>query len=123
VLRTDRTVEGHARAVARQRLRHAFIGGTRRSPLRIQRRIVHIGEYQRPIERIGKSREEYESSSGACDRTDRKLAHASSKAPIGHPNPALHASGNDAARFALKKRNNRCANRVLKPLSTPSNSV
>src|SRR5262249_7988065 len=47
-------------------------------------------------------------------------AHASNKAPIGHPNPALRASSN-AARFALEKWNNRRPDMVLKPLGALSN--
>ena len=43
-------------AIARQSLRHIFVGCAQRSPLRVQRRIILIGLHQGPFERVGVSR-------------------------------------------------------------------
>ena len=85
ILRAHRAVECHPRPVTRQRLRHPFIGRTHRSALRIERRIVLIGQYQSPIERVGMGRQEHRRQARACDRADRKSTRPSCRSPTRHP--------------------------------------
>ena len=48
-------VSGDLRTIARQRLRHVFVGGANLGALRVELRIVLIGAHQRSLDRVGQS--------------------------------------------------------------------
>jgi hypothetical protein len=48
--------DGDAGAIARQRLRHVFVGGPHRGALRVELRIGLIGAHQRSLNRVCQSR-------------------------------------------------------------------
>ena len=56
ILVADAAGESDLRAIARQRLRHVFIGGTDRGALGVELRIVLVGAHQRGLDRVGKGR-------------------------------------------------------------------
>ena len=56
--------EAELRAIARQSLRHIFVGRAQRGPLRVQRRIMLIGLHQSPVERVSPSRRADEGDAG-----------------------------------------------------------